>query len=424
MRLMKPENIDNLDLSKPNGLDDYHIGYQVKVITPIYGGGVKAGEPDTDMPIRASAIKGQLRYWWRFLQSNHIEDKNKQLKGTDLFIKERDIWGGMGDESEKEKGKDFSSKVFLQIHTENSLEVKECSPSKYNQLNQNNRSALHYALFPVIQNSHDLLDCEELTFTLKVRASKEEIIEAQWKTIQEAIQWWACFGGLGARTRRGLGAVEINQLALIAEEEVKNYGCTLKILPPNPDATTAWNKSIDKLQTFRQGKNIGRNKGSDPKKPKKLGRSFWPEADTIRKITNKNANGKHPVEHGAVESFPRAAFGLPIIFDFNAPPSVGEPNTTELKPKNSERMASPLILKPMAVGDNKYAPIALLLPTEHLQTLELELLDGKRELKKLSANTWWPNNQDKQKNLAKEIPPMRSRGNTALEAFMNYFGGK
>ncbi len=38
--------------------------YQVKVITPIYGGGVKAGEPDKDMPIRASAIRGQLRYWW------------------------------------------------------------------------------------------------------------------------------------------------------------------------------------------------------------------------------------------------------------------------------------------------------------------------------------------------------------------------
>ena len=64
--------------------------------------GVKAGEPDTQMPIRASAIRGQLRYWWRFLATNPA----LLISGEDLFNAERDIWGGMA-----EPDKDYNSKV-------------------------------------------------------------------------------------------------------------------------------------------------------------------------------------------------------------------------------------------------------------------------------------------------------------------------
>jgi CRISPR-associated protein Cmr1 len=120
-------------------------------------------------------------------------------------------------------------------------------------------------------------------------------------------------------------------------------------------------------------------------------------------------------------SFPRAAFGLPIIFDFNVPSEVGEPATTELKPKHSERLASPLILKPMAVGDSQYAPIALLLPVSHLDTLTLKLMQGNSKLKELPRNSWWPLDATIQENAAKDISPMNGRGTDALNAFMKYF---
>ena len=421
MRLRKVIT-DNLNLNDIKQADEYNIEYQVRVITPIYGGGVTAGEIDTNMPIRATAIKGQLRYWWRFLQKNRKDDKDKKLSGKKLFIKEREIWGGMGEDSKKAKEKDFSSNVFLQITLDSNVKIDECSPSKYAQPNQNNRSALDYALFPVIQNEHQLLNCNNLTFTLKIKANKSTLTDAQWGSVEESIKWWACFGGIGARTRRGLGAVEINQIEAITPEQVSQYHCILKTLPNNPDAINAWNKSIEKLKLFRQGKNIGRNNGSDPKKPKKLGRSFWPEADSIRKLTNKNANGRHPVNHEAVGYFPRAAFGLPIIFDFNSPPNAGEPRETTLKPTISERMASPLILKPMAMGNGKYAPIALLLPNDHLEKLEIKLMEGNNALTNLPAGKWWPLNTAK--NLAEKTPPMNNRGKTALEAFMNFFGGQ
>ena len=242
--------------------------------------------------------------------------------------------------------------------------------------------------------------------------------------MQDSIRWWACFGGIGARTRRGLGAVSIDSIKPVTPEEAKALGCSLILLHASNDPVAAWNKSIAKLQAFRQGKNIGRNTGSDAKNPKKLGRSFWPEADSIREITKKSAKGRHPVEHKATGYFPRAALGLPIIFDFNAPPQADEPATTELKPIQSERMASPLILKPMAVGNSQYAPIALLLPTDHLSTLTLELMQGNNRLNELQANTWWPLNTAAQEAIAKGIPPMNGRGTDALTAFLNYFGGR
>ena len=91
------QTLQNLDQQAAQREEEKWHKYTIEVITPIFGGGVKAGEPDTKMPIRASAIRGQLRYWWRFLAKNR---RVKPLSGEDLFKAERDIWGGMAEENE------------------------------------------------------------------------------------------------------------------------------------------------------------------------------------------------------------------------------------------------------------------------------------------------------------------------------------
>ncbi|MCI5144231.1 MAG: type III-B CRISPR module RAMP protein Cmr1, partial [Candidatus Electrothrix sp. AR3] len=95
--------------------DTWH-SYQIELITPIFGGGIKAGEPDTKMPVRTSAIRGQLRYWWRFLAKQENEDWSKKK----LFEEERKIWGGMA-----EPGKDYSSKVLIKIEAVHAISPKE-----------------------------------------------------------------------------------------------------------------------------------------------------------------------------------------------------------------------------------------------------------------------------------------------------------
>lgn len=36
-----------------------------ELITPLFGGGSEPGKADSDMVIRGSGIRGQLRFWWR-----------------------------------------------------------------------------------------------------------------------------------------------------------------------------------------------------------------------------------------------------------------------------------------------------------------------------------------------------------------------
>jgi len=66
------------------------IALQCKLITPLFGGGVKAGEVDRAMPIRPTAIRGHLRFWWRLLQGQGI-------KPDELFEKECSLWGGISE---------------------------------------------------------------------------------------------------------------------------------------------------------------------------------------------------------------------------------------------------------------------------------------------------------------------------------------
>ena len=448
LRIPTPDKLKGLSLDETSIISptQHHKEYQIKLITPIYGGGVKAGEPDEDMPIRATAIRGQLRFWWRLLQSHGPE----KLTGAALFEKERAIWGGMGElAAVGEEPNDFSGKLTLRIRDVKNCRIKPCCEYTINQKTRRHRLAfLHdipqYVMFLGQGKSPDAKDYDSqkdqphpvilpgLTFCLEVSAPKQKLSDEEWESVSAAIKWWASFGGVGARTRRGLGAVDVDGLECITKGEVLDLGGRLNQIGRSPDSIKAWNKSIVKLQEFRQGEGNGRNKASDPNIPNKLGRSFWPEPDSIRQITGRHSvkgsvkvNGRsittndHSPVHKAMVSFPRAAFGLPIIFDFNANPAVGEPPKTELSPVNSERMASPLILKPMALGEQKYASIALILPIKHLDSLSLELKEGSITLSTMNANEWWSSSK-----AADVLPISKNSGTDALSAFLKYFGGE
>lgn len=74
-----------------------------ELVTPIYGGGVPAAIPDVLMPIRATAIRGQLRFWWRLLAQQKWNLKEKSLREAEFRL-----WGGIGEEA-------AASLVFLRV---------------------------------------------------------------------------------------------------------------------------------------------------------------------------------------------------------------------------------------------------------------------------------------------------------------------
>ena len=125
-------------------IQPYVLNYEL--VTPMYGGGVKAHTVDEAMPIRASAIRGQLRFWWRLLAEHQW-----RLGDTDAIRKaEFALWGGMGDKDP------LASKVLLKVGAVQKLSVQpwafyEINPNnnRYRGLPKpNNWANVPYVLFP------------------------------------------------------------------------------------------------------------------------------------------------------------------------------------------------------------------------------------------------------------------------------------
>jgi len=338
--------------------------------TPIFGGGVEAGQPDERVPIRVPAIRGHLRFWWRALQpagtpADEMRDGERRLFG-----------GAAGDEG-------AASNVIVMVSGVQPTQPDSSKPS-FN-------SADGYALFPA-RGEKGQPDKPRwkpgLRFTLTI-----DVPAADAMTVRQALLAWILFGGYGGRTRRGLGSLACaneaarhewlpaaataqaiterlgadifaNPKALLPTDTPRLAGATLLTGPAGPSAPSAWTAALGMLRMFRQGEGLARDLGQAGRP----GRSRWPEADKVRQIAGRKT--AHAPRHNATPAWPRAAFGLPIVVRFQQkdrtqqPYPVSEPSSFDVTWRDSDgntrdRLASPLILKPLAISNGQFVPIAL-----------------------------------------------------------------
>ncbi|HGX94026.1 MAG TPA: type III-B CRISPR module RAMP protein Cmr1, partial [Candidatus Tenderia sp.] len=59
-----------------------------RLITPLYGGGAKTQEPDEVSVVRASEIRGLLRFWWRATRGGQFGGSLETMRSA-----EEAIWG-------------------------------------------------------------------------------------------------------------------------------------------------------------------------------------------------------------------------------------------------------------------------------------------------------------------------------------------
>ncbi|MCO5762109.1 MAG: type III-B CRISPR module RAMP protein Cmr1 [Chromatiaceae bacterium] len=342
--------------------------YPGRTLTPLYGGGVKAGVVDQELPVRASAIRGQLRTWWRLLQPRTASEL--------LFAAESQLWGGISSEGPT------ASQVRLRVRKAGPVTLTPAF--RYDRKPDGTLSTppkaeagmSAYALFPAQgkrhETNHRLLEQKPAELAMPGIGFELEIAcpEAHWPEVERALRWWATFGGLGARTRRGLGAVELEDLAPVTREEVHDAGGRLVLCRALDSAVEAWQVAVDRLREFRQGEGNGRNPGKAANRP---GRSRWPEPDMIRRLTDQWESPDHEPVHEVERLYPRAALGLPIVFHFKGPQKPNfdlppkrrrDPEQVILEPQDDrhDRMASPLVLRPYRAGGGRYHPAALLIP--------------------------------------------------------------
>lgn len=322
--------------------------YELEVVTPYFGGGVDAGENDADMPIRATAIRGQLRYWWRFLFGPTCADTKA------MFDAESKIFGNAIDSG---SAKTIPCPLTVRVSKPN---ITSSRP------NWRPQDIEQYALFPAATKGEEK-DVTMKSFKFHVtlrftppRSSKSgaSACDALWKQIQEAFRYWCRYGGIGARTRRGCGAIFCREVSEAQEADFERFYKVL--LKEVPDANQAWKNALSTYRGFRQQRNPGQDR--------RPGRSHWKEPDTLRKLANgRDVDPKHktPIpgnEKVTDDAFPRLLLGGPIVFhSFNERAINAEVYPTRRNDDGkTDRMASPVITRPIYRNGRWYAGILIL----------------------------------------------------------------
>lgn len=375
--------------------------YQIALITPMFGGGVETRTNDGDFPIRPTAIRGQLQFWWRATVGAQCAGP-KELRDAQSAI-----WGSTA----------CASRVHVLVENVVCDDPESCADFSWNSTARGGRgvwrirwrfpfdvedSALPYALFP-FQGEPPPPDrsakaAEPPSVCIR-RASFRLVVRCPldlWEEVEPAIWGWVNFGGLGSRTRRGCGAIRCDDLAPKNHQDLMEKLKPFVQAPSDPrdwptlamtilfgnkqtDPILAWNQVIRLFRDFRQGEGVGRNPGKQPNRP---GRSRWPEPETLREIrelgADRQRSGHQRLKDIPADAFPRAELGMPIVFHFqgrgNPPP---EPRDAVLYPcpgpdgKPRERMASPLVLKPLALGSGDTIPLIVRLRTPPLAGIDL-----------------------------------------------------
>jgi CRISPR-associated protein Cmr1 len=376
--------------------------YEIELVTPMFGGGVSTRVNDPSFPIRPTAIRGQLQFWWRATVGARYATREE------LRAAQSAVWGDTT----------RASRVQVRVENVQAAEPKPCARIEWDQRARRGQdgwrtnwqdpfnghdSALPYALFPFQgetpppnRNATVTMPpaccIHKATFRLTVTAHKDIDFAKQ---VEPAIWAWVNFGGLGSRTRRGCGALLCRALAPKDTDDLKanwlRYMPTLFTLREWPtmaesvwvrtveqpaEVIPVWDWLIGRFRYFRQGEGLGRN----PRQPgtNRPGRSRYPEPETIRRVTGRRIARHARLPRIPDDAFPRAELGLPIVFHFQDEQN-GEPHDTVLYPDNDsegkrrERMASPLILKPLALQNGMAVPLIL-----HLQTPALTGVDLRR----------------------------------------------
>lgn len=368
--------------------------YQVRLATPLFGGGVRLQPKgrehlklhDRVTPVRSAAARGHLRFWWRALAN--------YMTLEELHQNEMRVWGGSTTRDESRAGL-----VAIRIRRVIGELADSPDPKAF--------SGLAYGAFPLrpgqgadprIGKLREPPNGGTFGYTLVVTASGLQ--PGEWEHVQQSVAAWIMFGGIGGRTRRGFGAlvsdsISHNEWQAILSLLNEPMPGTVRLGVPslrgarlvrsNRDPGTTAAQSLERglaaLQAFRHkaAEHDGGLGARDPRSGNRPGESRWPEADAIRKLSGCAAPYRLPPSNPP-QVFPRSIFGLPIIFQFKdhdgrRPGTNTDPAQHTLVPRGGSRLASPVIVRPMKVGE-AWRPAVLFLATD------AEAVIGKLVLKK------------------------------------------
>ncbi|MBI4819677.1 MAG: type III-B CRISPR module RAMP protein Cmr1 [Deltaproteobacteria bacterium] len=360
--------------SSPTRLVELELEYEF--LTFVFGGGVRAEGPkkpfDPTTPIRSASIRGQLRFWWR------ATNPTGATSVAELRNHEAKLFGGVHGEPQR-------SQIEIRVRQPSAPRAVRVLEGRFKAAP--GFESISYGAFPLRDTDGEdhgtLHDFHKGGFGVALRFPerfRQQVLAAVW-----AFSW---LGGYGGRTRRGFGALRLTKsnipIPSLQEgwtELVRGTPVDWPHLPKEVSfkigskrygqGLAAHSALLEAMKKLRQGA-LGRNPGQAPNRP---GRSKWPEPDTIRRLTKTHDPSHPPLV--AIDGFPRAAFGLPIIFKFKDD-RTGDPEAQTANPVGKNRFASPLLIRPIQFAPGDIRGLAVRLSGKRPKRIELSPC-GKKE---------------------------------------------
>ena len=329
-----------------------------KIVTPLFMSGANPQSAELQVP----SIKGVLRFWWRALALGRLGS----VEG--VRAEEARIFGST-------KGQ---SSVKLRLSPPKKISrLKKKSVLKYNGIGDVVGEGARYLGYGILDVSGELtrqcigypLEGGELELLFRSKTLEDDI-----KSVEAALIAMSLFGGLGSRSRKGYGSINLTNLTRNDETEpvftMPNdldglngaISCLFDIngrykiepyhgLPPY----TAFSEMtrIDIIDEGDEPLKLLNSVGEKMMEYRsyRKGRNFLGDYRLIRDALTKNVTD-HPE---------RAIFGLPHNYFFSS-----THDSAEVKPKDYKRRASPLFIHIQQLNKDQYAAIAAIFPADFL----------------------------------------------------------
>lgn len=319
------------------------IRLDLELLTPCFAGGA---QPSTAAELRASSMRGQLRWWFRALGGFAC------LGNRSLADQERAVFGSAYGRRR------MASPLTIRV------ESTSLAPTRFQVISNASQAAVfpgavHYLLPFLEQKSRAVLMPPAFRFRLLALWRGDPKLEA---SVHAMVNVFGHLGSLGYRSRRGFGAWGFVNTPPSLTEAFGHFGDPAKIVirqMPAQDAKHA-------LQVLSQWLHKWRNYGRSPRQLN----TFAPGLLFAKKDHDAGLN-RHSGE------VYRPALGLPIAQRFQHGNSVDWNYTQTGQSGWEPHFSSPVLLRPYRITPSQWLALALFIDSRKWPVGHKVFLNGK-----------------------------------------------
>ena len=346
-----------------------------RVTSSMFLGGAEENSLDTD--IRVPSFKGALRFWWRAAALTRHQGDWRAVRDEELTL--------LG-AAERSIGQ---SRVLMSLAGQENMDV---SPTG-SPLN----SGLAYLAGQGLYHFRDQMTRPALqpgkAFTLQLYL-RRGVTAQQADALIQALRLLGACGGLGARTRRGLGSITLLHWEVNGERHTETLTTQRDLLtetltaaqplapePPYSAFSGGSRVLILKGTPKQSAEDLLEEVGQEMVRYRSYGQSARGGLNALNEPAEQNFKDDHDLMYDAsrsvapTESPERAVFGLPHNYFFSS----SQPTVKAgVGPKRMNRRASPLLLHTQRRDGEPAAVVVTFLPAQFLPPGEEITIDVRR----------------------------------------------